>query len=106
LDEVYASAERPIHPNIRGALLRAMENKNFVTLITHGHEVSDEPHVYGMRGRHPMLLLFNAETDPHWQMVDVGDVEQVKLWLDEHFSKRELPPEYDPDCDASSREDT
>jgi len=24
-------------------------------------------------------------------------VGRVKIWLDEHFSKREPPPEYDPD---------
>jgi hypothetical protein len=49
-----------------------------------------------MPGGKPMLLVFNAESDPQWQMVDVTDVEQVKIWLDEHFSKRELPPGYDP----------
>ena len=32
-----------------------------------------------------------------WEPVDITEVEQVKIWLDEHFSKRELPPEFDPD---------
>ena len=44
-----------------------------------------------------MVLLYNGETDPMWQLIEVREVEQVKIWLDEHFSKRELPPEYDPD---------
>ena len=44
-----------------------------------------------------MVLLYNGETDPTWQLIEVRDVKQVKIWLDEHFSKRELPPEYDPD---------
>lgn len=97
-DELVASTtERPVHPNIHESIIQAIQNKNFVTLIMHGHEMSGEPHVYGMRGGHPMLLLYNEETDPKWNPADVGDVEQVKIWLDEHFNKRELPAEYDPD---------
>ena len=42
----------------------------------------------------------NAENDPAWEPVDVTEVEQVKIWLDEHFSKRGLPPAFDPDRDA------
>ena len=60
-------------------------------------EESGEPHVYGQRDGHPMVLLYNGETDPTWQLIEVRDVAHVKIWLDEHFSKRELPPEFDPD---------
>ena len=63
-------------------------------------EESGEPHVYGKRDSRPMVLLLNAENAPTWELVDVSKVEQVKLWLDEHFSKRELPPEYDPDWET------
>ena len=90
--------ERPIHPNIHESLVQAIKNKNFVTLVMRDHrEESGEPHVYGQRDGHPMVLLYNGETDPMWQLIEVREVEQVKIWLDEHFSKRELPPEYDPD---------
>ena len=90
--------ERPIHPNIHESLVQAIKNKNFVTLVMRDQsEESGEPHVYGQRDGHPMVLLYNAETDPTWQLIEVRDVEQVKIWLDEHFSERELPPEYDPD---------
>jgi hypothetical protein len=53
-DESY-TAQTPVHPNIHGALLEAIQKKNFVMLVMHGHEVSGEPHVYGMRGGHPMV---------------------------------------------------
>jgi hypothetical protein len=90
--------ERPIHPNIHASLVQAIKNKNFVTLVMRDQsEGSGEPHVYGQRDGHSMVLLYNGETDPTWQWIEVRDVEQVKIWLDEHFSKRELPPEYDPD---------
>ena len=89
---------RPLHPNIHESLIQAIKNKNFVTLgMRDQSEESGEPHVYGLRVGRPMVLLYNAETDPTWQLVDAGDVAQVKIWLDEHFSKRELPPEFDPD---------
>ena len=90
--------ERPIHPNIHESLVQAIKNTNFVTLVMRDHrEESGEPHVYGQRDGHPMVLLYNGEADPTWQLIEVRDVERVKIWLDEHFSKRELPPEYDPD---------
>jgi hypothetical protein len=100
-DELRASTsghpERPIHPNIHEPIMQAIKGKNYVTLVMRDHtEESGEPHVYGQRDGHPMVLLYNGETDPTWQLVDVRDVAQVKTWLDEHFSKRELPPEYDP----------
>jgi hypothetical protein len=44
-----------------------------------------------------MLLLYNGENDPTWQLVDVRDVEAVKIWLDEYCEKREIPPESNPD---------
>jgi hypothetical protein len=44
-----------------------------------------------------MVLLYNGETDPTWQLVDVTDVESVKIWLDENFEKREIPTEFNPD---------
>ena len=59
-----------------------------------------EPHIYGMRDGRPMLLLHNAENDPAWELVDVTEVEQVKIWLDEHFEKREIPPAFNPDRGA------
>ena len=100
-DEVRATSEqpeRPIHPNFHESLTQAIKNKNFVTLVMRDHtEESGEPHIYGMRDGRPMLLLHNAENDPAWEPVDITEVEQVKIWLDEHFSKRELPPEFDPD---------
>ena len=90
--------ERPIHPNIHESLVQAIKNRNFVTLVMRGQsEESGEPHVYGQRDGHPMVLLYNDETDPTWQLIEVRDIKQVKIWLDEHFSKRELPPEFDPD---------
>ena len=90
--------ERPIHPNIHESLVQAIKNTNFVTLVMRDQsEESGEPHVYGQRDGHPMVLLYNGETDPTWQLIEVRDIKQVKIWLDEHFSKRELPPEFDPD---------
>ena len=90
--------ERPIHPNIHESLIQAIKSKNFVTLVMRDHsEESGEPHVYGQRDGRPMVLLYNGEADPMWQLIEVRDVAQVKIWLDEHFSKRELPPEFDPD---------
>ena len=84
--------ERPIHPNIHESLVQAIKNTNFVTLVMRDQsEESGEPHVYGQRDGHPMVLLYNGETDPTWQLIEVREVEQVKIWLDEHFSKRELP---------------
>ena len=71
-----------------------------MTLVLHDHESSGEPHLYGVRDGRPMLLLYNGENDPQWDLVDDTDVERVKIWLDEHFSKRELPPEFDPDRDT------
>ena len=98
--------ERPIHPNIHESLVQAIKNTNFVTLVMRDHsEESGEPQVYGQRGGHPMVLLYNGETDPTWQLIEVRDVAQVKIWLDEHFSKRELPPEYDPDRETRSHAD-
>jgi hypothetical protein len=44
-----------------------------------------------------MVLLYNEETDPQWSLANVREVESVKIWLDEHFTKRELPAECDPD---------
>ena len=101
-DELRASTseqpERPIHPNIHESLVQAIKKKNFVTLVMRDQsEESGEPHVYGQRDGHPMVLLYNGETDPTWQLIEVRDIKQVKIWLDEHFSKRELPPEFDPD---------
>ena len=90
--------ERPIHPNIHESLVQAIKNTNFVTLVMRDRsEESGEPHVYGQRVGHPMVLLYNGETDPTWQLIEVREVGRVKIWLDEHFSKREPPPEYDPD---------
>ena len=106
-DELRASEppERPIHPNIHVSLVEAIKNRNFVTLVMRDHrEESGEPHVYGQRDGHPMCV-YNGETDPTWQLIEVSDVEQVKIWLDEHFSKRELPPEFDPDRRRTSRKD-
>ena len=67
-----------------------------LTLRTHT-EASGEPHVYGVRAGQPTLLLYNEEAAPKWRLVDVRQVHEVKLWLDQHFTKRELPPEFDPD---------
>jgi len=90
--------ERPIHPNLHASLVQAIKNTNFVTLVMRDQsEESGEPHVYGQRDGHPMVLLYNGETDPTWQLIEVREVGRVKIWLDEHFSKREPPPEYDPD---------
>ena len=90
--------ERSIHPNIHESLVQTIKNRNFVTLVMQDQrEESGEPHVYGQRDGHSMVLLYNGEADPTWQLIEVRDVERVKIWLDEHFSKRELPPEYDPD---------
>jgi hypothetical protein len=87
-----------VHPNIHASLIQAIEHKNFVTLVMRDHtEASGEPHVYGKRAVEPMVLLYNSEEDPAWQLVDVRNVAHVKIWLDEHFDKRELPAEYDPD---------
>jgi hypothetical protein len=99
-DELRASAseqQRPIHPNIHKSLIHAVTNKNCVTLVMHGHEVSGEPHIYGERGGRATVLLYNEETDPKWTLAYASEVEQVKIWLDEHFNKRELPAEYNPD---------
>jgi hypothetical protein len=97
-DELYAGdGDAPVHPNVHGALFQAIQNKNFVTLSMHGHEVSGEPHVYGMRGGHPMVLIYNQETEPKWSLANVREVESVKIWLDERFTKREIPSEFDPD---------
>jgi hypothetical protein len=91
-------AKKVVHANIHGSIVQAIKNKNFVTLAMRDEtEESGEPHVYGKRGGAPMLLLYNAENDPTWRLVDVREVEQVKIWLDEHFEKRVLPPEFDPD---------
>ena len=90
--------ERPIHPNIHESLVQAIKNKNFVTLVMRDQsEESGEPHVYGQRDAHPMVLLYNGENDPTWQLVDVTEDEAVKIWLDEHFEKREIPPAFNPD---------
>jgi hypothetical protein len=101
-DDLRASTseqpERPIHPNIHESLAHAIKNKNFVTLVMRDQsEESGEPHVYGQRDGHPMVLLYNGETDPTWQLVDVTEIEAVKIWLDEHFEKREIPAEFAPD---------
>ena len=84
--------------HIHESLIQAIKSKNFVTLVMRDQsEGSGEPHVYGQRDGHPMVLLYNGETDPTWQLIEVREVGRVKIWLDEHFSKREPPPEYDPD---------
>ena len=102
MDDLRASTseqpKRPIHPNIHESLIQAIKNKNFVTLVLRDQsEGSGEPHVYGQRGERPTLLLYNEENDPTWQFVDVIEVEAVKIWLDEHFEKREIPAVFDPD---------
>ena len=90
--------QRPIHPNIHQSIIEAIRGKNYVTLVMRDHsEESGEPHIYGKRGGAPMLLLYNGENDPTWQIVDVTEVEAVKIWLDEHSEKREIPAEFAPD---------
>ena len=75
--------ERPIHPNIYESLVQAIKNTNFVTLVMRDQsEESGEPHVYGQRDGHPMVLLYNDETDPTWQLIEVRDVKQVKIGID------------------------
>ena len=100
-DELLAStSEQVIHPRIHTALVHAIQDKHFVTLTLRTHtEVSGEPHIYGERAGQPTLLLYNDEAEPKWRLVDARQVHEVKLWLDEHFTKRELPPEFDPDND-------
>jgi hypothetical protein len=44
-----------------------------------------------------MLLIYNDETDPTWRLIEVRQIQEVKLWLDEHFTKRQLPAEFNPD---------
>ena len=89
--------QRPVHPNINESIIDAIKGKNYVTLLMRDHrEESGEPHIYGKRGGRPTLLLYNWENDPTWQIVDVTEVEAVKIWLDEHFEKREIPPEFNP----------
>ena len=60
-------------------------------------EAAGEPHLYGLRGGEPMVLLFNEENDPQWELVEAADIESLKIWLEEHVQKREIPPEFDPD---------
>lgn len=101
-DELRAStSEQPIHPRIHEPLIQAIKNKNIITLkLRNWIEFVGEPHVYGLRGGQPMLLVYNDQADPAWQMVDVREIDQVNVWFNEHFSKRELPPEFDPDRDT------
>jgi hypothetical protein len=100
--ELLAStSERPIHPRIHEPLMRAIKNKNVVSLkLRSWVESVGEPHVYGMRGGRPTLLVYNDKADPPWQFVDVRDIDQVNVWPNEHFEKRELPGEFDPDRDT------
>ena len=98
--------QRPVHPNIHQSILEATKGKNYVTPVMRDHsEESGEPHIYGTRGGRSMLLLYNAENEPQWETVEVTQVESVKIWLDEHFEKREIPAEFDPTRARTSRED-
>ena len=75
-DELRASEQpqRPIHPNIHESLVQAIKNTNFVTLVMRDQsEESGEPHVYGQRDGRPMVLLYNGETDPTWQLIEVRE---------------------------------
>jgi hypothetical protein len=96
-DKVRApTSERPIHPRIHDPLITAIQHKHFVTLTLGEHkEVFAEPHVYGLRRDHPTLLVFDAQADPPWQLIDVRQIEGVKMWPN-HFTKRELPADLDP----------
>jgi hypothetical protein len=96
-DELRASsAELPIHPRIHDPLITAIQHKHFVTLtLGERREVFAEPHVYGLRQNHPTLLVFDAEGNPPWQLIDVREIEGVRMWPN-HFTKRELPSDLDP----------
>ncbi len=92
-----AAGEAPIHPHIHDPLIAAIQQKQFVTLSMRDQkEVFGEPHIYGLRAGHPTLLVYDEQTDPSWQLIDVREVRDVKTWPN-HFSKRELPADLDPD---------
>ena len=38
-----------------------------------------------------MLLVCDDQADPTWQLIDVGDIDQVKTWINQHFEKRKIP---------------
>ena len=98
-DELVASTTQPVKPHILSALVHAIQQKNFVTLTMRDRTDASGEHIFGERGGQPTLLLDNEEADPKWRLVDVRQVHEVRLWLDEHFTKRELPAEFDPDKD-------
>ena len=92
-----STIEQPIHPRIHDPLISAIQHKHFVTLTLREHkEAFVEPHIYGLRGDHPTLLVFDEQADPSWQMIDVRQIDEVKTWPN-HFTKRELPADFDPD---------
>lgn len=98
-DELIASTSTPQRVNrlIHRVLVSAIENKLRVTLtLTSGVHISAEPHVYGVRDGQPSLLIYVAKARPVWQLVDATQVDDVET-SDEHFEKRKLPPEFDPD---------
>ena len=97
-DELRASAnDQPIQPRIHDPLIEAIRNKQFVTLTLRDHrEVFAEPHIYGLRGGHATLLVYDEQVDPVWQMINVHQIDDVKTWPN-HFAKRGLPESFDPD---------
>jgi hypothetical protein len=91
-----STTEQPIHPRIHDPLISAIQRKQFVTLNLGEHQLFAEPHIYGIRGGHPTLLVYDEQADPSWQFIDVRQIEEVKTWPN-HFAKRELPMNLDPD---------
>jgi hypothetical protein len=99
-DTMYASTSAPIvEPRIHEPLLDAIREKTLVELNFRDNTIKrGEPHVYGVIDAIPRLLLFDDEhgDEPSWALIDVRNITQVKRRLNRHFTKRPIPPEFDP----------
>ena len=63
-----SEAEPSIPSRIHSPLISAIEHKQRVTLtLTTGVDLAAEPHVYGIRGGRPSLLVYLDDPRPTWQ---------------------------------------